>query len=106
MSVRTNVDKVISISVMGEVAAPSMPGLPASPYAITSEGVPFLLPAWGSIVYNVSVGDSAYGWLADCIHPGVSVTLKVSATRRWWQQAMRGARRAWSRANRGASRNR
>lgn len=76
MSVRTNADKVISISVMGEVAAPSMPGLPASPYAITSEGVPFLLPAWGSIVYNVSVGDSAYGWLADCIHPGVSVTLK------------------------------
>ncbi len=76
MRVRTNADKVISISVMGEVAAPSMPGLPASPYAITSEGVPFLLPAWGSIVYNVSVGDSAYGWLADCIHPGVSVTLK------------------------------
>jgi hypothetical protein len=76
MSVRTNADKVISISVMGEVAAPSMPGLPASPYAISSEGVPFLLPAWGSIVYNVSVGDSAYGWLADCIHPGVSVTLK------------------------------
>jgi hypothetical protein len=26
-------------------------------------------------VYNVSVGDSAYGWLADCIHPGVSIKL-------------------------------
>ncbi len=76
MSVRTNSDKVISISVMGEIAAPAMPGLPASPYALTSEGVPFLLPAWGSIVYNVSVGDSAYGWLADCIHPGVSVSVK------------------------------
>lgn len=73
MSVRTNADKVISVSVMGEIAAPSMPGLPAMPYALSSEGEPFLLPAYGSIVYNVSVGDSAYGWLADCVHPSVSV---------------------------------
>jgi hypothetical protein len=76
MSVKTNADKVICISVMGEVSAPAMPGLPASPYALSSEGTPFLLPAWGSIVYNVSVGDTAYGWLADCIHPGVSVNIK------------------------------
>jgi hypothetical protein len=76
MSVKTNADKVISVSVMGEVSAPAMPGLPASPYALSSEGVPFLLPAWGSIVYNVSVGDSVYGWLADCIHPSVSVNIK------------------------------
>jgi hypothetical protein len=34
-----------------------------------------LLPAFGGIVYNVSVGDSAYGWLADTIHPGVSIKL-------------------------------
>ena len=38
--------------------------------------VAFLLPAYGSIVYNVSVGDSAYGWLADCVHPSVSVKLE------------------------------
>lgn len=73
MSVKTNSDKVISVSVMGDIAAPSMPGLPALPYALSADGVPFLLPAYGSIVYNVSVGDSAYGWLADCIHPSVSV---------------------------------
>ncbi len=76
MSVKTNSDRVISISVMGEIAAPSMPPLPAVPYSLTSEGVPFLLPAWGSIVYNVAVGDSAFGWLADCIHPGVSIKVK------------------------------
>ena len=27
----------------------------------------------GTIVHNVSVGDSAFGWEADCIHPGVSI---------------------------------
>ncbi len=78
MTVRTNADRVISVSVMGEIAAPSMPPLPAMPYALDSNGAPFLLPAWGSIVYNVSVGDSAYGWLADCVHPGVSIKLKDS----------------------------
>ncbi len=76
MSVRTNADQVISVSVMGEVAAPSMPPLPAMPYALSADGTPFLLPAYGSIVYNVSIGDSAYGWLADCVHPGVSIRLK------------------------------
>lgn len=76
MSIRTNADKVISVSVMGEVAAPSMPPLPAMPYSLDSEGVAFLLPAYGSIVYNVSVGDDAFGWLADCVHPGVSIKSK------------------------------
>lgn len=76
MSVRTNSEHVISVSVMGEVAAPSMPPLPAMPYSLSADGVPFLLPAYGSIVYNVSIGDSAYGWLADCVHPSVSIKLK------------------------------
>ena len=75
MNVRTNIDKVVSVSAMGAIASPSFPGLPASPYALTAEGKPFLLPAFGGIVYNVSVGDSAYGWLADCVHPGVSISM-------------------------------
>lgn len=76
MTVRTNTDKLVSVSVMGNIASPSFPGLPAIPYSLTAEGEPYLLPAYGGIVYNVSVGDSAYGWLADCIHPGVSISLK------------------------------
>jgi hypothetical protein len=71
----TNTDKLVSLSVMGQIATPSFPGLPAEPYRLASDGTPFLLPTYGSIVYNVSVGDSAYGWLADCIHPGVSINL-------------------------------
>ena len=76
MSVRTNADRLVHISVMGQIAAPGFPGLPAEPYRLDADGKPFLLPTYGGIVYNVSVGDSAYGWLADCIHPGVSIALK------------------------------
>lgn len=76
MSVRTNADRLVSVSVMGQIASPGFPGLPAEPYRLDADGKPFLLPTYGGIVYNVSVGDSAYGWLADCIHPGVSITLK------------------------------
>lgn len=75
MSITTNQDKLVSLSVMGQIATPSFPGLPAEPYRLASDGTPFLLPTYGSIVYNVSVGDSAFGWLADCIHPGVSINL-------------------------------
>lgn len=76
MSIQTNADKLICVSVMGQIASPSLPGLPAEPYRLDAHGRPFLLPAYGGIVYNVSVGDTAYGWLADCVHPGVSINLK------------------------------
>lgn len=76
MSVKTNQEHLVSVSVMGMIASPGFPGLPALPYQLTADGQPFLLPAFGGIVYNVSVGDSAYGWLADCIHPGISISLK------------------------------
>ncbi len=76
MSVRTNADKIVCVSVMGQIASPSFPGLPAQPYSLDSQGRPYLMPAYGGIVYNVSVGDTAYGWLADNVHPGVSIMLK------------------------------
>ena len=73
---RHNADKLVHVSVMGQIASPSLPGLPAEPYRLDADGKPFLFPTHGSIVYNVSVGDSAYGWLADTIHPSVSIHLK------------------------------
>jgi hypothetical protein len=73
MMVEFNEDKLVAVSVMGHIAHPSFPGLPAEPYRLASDGTPFLLPTYGGIVYNVSVGDSAFGWMADCVHPGVSV---------------------------------
>ena len=76
MSAKNNAKNVVSVSVQGNIAPPKMPPLPAMPYSLDSEGKPFLIPAYGSIVYNVSVGDSAYGWIADCIHPSVSVKVE------------------------------
>jgi len=73
MTVQTNADKLVIVSVAGTIVHPSFPGLPAEPYRLAADGTPFLLPTYGGIVYNISVGDSAYGWLADCVHPGVSI---------------------------------
>ncbi len=69
----TNAADLVALSVAGAVAHPGFPGLPAEPYRLAADGTPFLLPTYGGIVYNVSVGDRAFGWAADCIHPGVSI---------------------------------
>jgi hypothetical protein len=70
---QTNVSQLVKISVLGDVANPSMPGLPASPYFVGADGTPLLVPAYGGIVYNVRVGDKATGWTAELIQPGVSI---------------------------------
>ncbi|MGC8839363.1 MAG: DUF4438 domain-containing protein, partial [Anaerolineae bacterium] len=69
----TNAAQLVKISVMGEVANPSMPGLPANPYLISAEGEPLLLPMFGGLVYNVRMGDRALGWAAELVQPGVSI---------------------------------
>jgi len=69
----TNEVDLVAVSVAGVVVHPGFPGLPAEPYRLASDGTPFLLPTYGGIVYNVSTGDRAFGWAADCIHPGVSI---------------------------------
>ncbi|MEM3464376.1 MAG: DUF4438 domain-containing protein [Candidatus Bathyarchaeia archaeon] len=70
---RTNVDKLVKISVVGEVASPIYGrGI----YNISAEGVPLVLPGVGGITYNVRVGDPACGWEADHVEPGVSIENK------------------------------
>jgi hypothetical protein len=69
----TNESALVKISVMGEISNPSMPGLPASPYFVAADGEPMLLPMFGGLVYNVSLGDSALGWAAELVQPGVSI---------------------------------
>jgi hypothetical protein len=70
---RMNQDALVQISVMGRVATPGFPSVPAAPYLITAEGKPEVLPSFGSIVYNVKMGDPAFGWAGDRIQPGVSI---------------------------------
>jgi hypothetical protein len=70
---KTNQADLVAVSVAGAIAHPGFAGLPAEPYRLAANGTPFLLPTYGGIVYNISVGDSAFGWAADCIHPGISI---------------------------------
>lgn len=59
------------ISVQGKVANPVNSGR----YAVDNAGEPFMLPGIGGIVYNIKVGDPAFGWAGDHIEPGVSTIL-------------------------------
>ncbi len=69
---RTNVEKLIKISVMGEIASPTI----RSVYNISATGKPVVLPGVGGITYNLRVGDAACGWEADHVEPCVSVENK------------------------------
>ncbi len=75
---RTNVDKLVKISVVGEVASPIYGrGI----YRISAQGDPVVLPGVGGITYNIRVGDLACGWEADHVEPGVSVENKENDSR-------------------------
>src|SRR3972149_5153065 len=75
---RTNVDKLVKISVMGDVASPVVG---RSVYNVSATGTPSVLPGVGGITYNVRVGDLACGWEADHVEPGVSVENKENEGR-------------------------
>jgi hypothetical protein len=79
---KTNKDKLIKISVVGQVDAPRFPPVPWNPHFISREGKPTLLPLNGGIVYNVRVGDPAMGWTAELVEPGVSIRAKDEAAHR------------------------
>jgi hypothetical protein len=70
---KTNADKLVKISVMGEVASPVVG---RSVYNISATGTPSILPGVGGITYNIRVGDLACGWEADHVEPSVSVENK------------------------------
>ena len=65
--IRTNSDKLVKMSVVGEITHPS-----TTPYRISADGHPVVLPGTGGITYNIRVGDLAVGWEADHVEPGVT----------------------------------
>ncbi|MEM3356289.1 MAG: DUF4438 domain-containing protein, partial [Candidatus Bathyarchaeia archaeon] len=75
---KTNADRLVKISVMGEVASPVVG---RSVYNISATGKPLILPGVGGITYNLRVGDPACGWEADHVEPGVSVENKENDPR-------------------------
>jgi hypothetical protein len=76
---RTNMDKLVKISVVGEVASPFVSRLI---YNISAMGTPSILPGVGGITYNLRVGDPACGWEADHVEPCVSADNKENDPRR------------------------
>ena len=76
---KTNRERLVQISVMGRISTPRYPCVPAAPYLITQDGTPEVLPSFGSIVYNVKVGDRAFGWAGDRIQPGASISAEGDA---------------------------
>jgi hypothetical protein len=57
-------------SVVGQVSSPTFS---RTPYVISADGRPLVLPSVGGITYNVRVGDPAIGWSADHVEPGASI---------------------------------
>ena len=74
---KTNVEKLIKISVMGEIASPTIRNV----YNVSATGKPLVLPGVGGITYNLRVGDPACGWEADHVEPGVSIENKENDAR-------------------------
>lgn len=72
--IKTNRDKIVKISVIGEVVSPIVGD---GVYKITADGEPVVLPGVGGITYNLRVGDVATGWMADHVEPGVSIENRV-----------------------------
>src|SRR5512146_477715 len=75
---RTNMDKLVKISVTGEVASPVVG---RSVYNVSPTGLPSVLPGLGGITYNIRVGDLACGWEADHVEPSVSLENKENDSR-------------------------
>ena len=75
---KTNAEKLVKISVIGEVVSPVVG---ESIYKISADGKPQVLPGVGGITYNVRVGDPACGWMADHVEPGVSLENRVTDSR-------------------------
>jgi len=76
--IKTNKDKIVKISVIGEVVSPVISD---AVYKVTADGEPVILPGVGGITYNIRVGDPAVGWMADHVEPGVSIENRVSDKR-------------------------
>lgn len=66
----TNIERTVKLSVQGKIHHPSYT---VSPYRISHEGEPMVVPATGGITYNVSLGSPAFGWAGDHVEPGVSI---------------------------------
>lgn len=77
---KTNEDRLVTQAVSGEITHPMKS---RSPYRVSAEGNPQVLPSTGSITFNARVGDNAIDWEADHVEPGASFShMEDKANRR------------------------
>ncbi|MFQ5560223.1 MAG: DUF4438 domain-containing protein, partial [Nitrospinota bacterium] len=77
---KTNEKNLVIQAVTGQISPPTFS---KTPYVISADGTPVVLPSVGGITYNVRTGDSATGWAADHVEPGVSLTNQDKPTGGW-----------------------
>ena len=70
---KTNKDKLVKMAVLAEVVHPtSLRG-----YTVDFDGRPWIGLGMSGIKYNITVGDSTYGWVeGEHIEPGLSISNK------------------------------
>lgn len=67
--IQTNKKRLVMQSVTGKVHNPTVRN---GVYRVTTEGNAVAYPTVGAICYNVTLGDSVFGWVGDHIEPDVS----------------------------------
>jgi hypothetical protein len=78
--IKTNKNRLVMQSVIGQISSPTFS---RTPYVISADGRPLVLPSVGGITYNVRVGDPAIGWAADHVEPGVSMVNTEKSMGSW-----------------------
>jgi hypothetical protein len=66
---RTNKERLVKLSVMGEIQHPTATG----GYRTTFNGRALMVPGGAGVKLNVRVGDPAYGWVSDHLEPGACI---------------------------------
>lgn len=72
MGIATNREHLVKVAVTGQIAPQEYEFGWSTPYLISNEGVPKVVPGTGGITYNVRVGDKVKGLVGDHIEPAVS----------------------------------
>jgi hypothetical protein len=67
--IRTNKENLVKMAVIGEISPPKL----GRGYRPDNAGRSTIPIGMAGIVYNVRVGDPAFGWEADHLEPGVSI---------------------------------
>jgi hypothetical protein len=70
-AIATNREKLVRLSVIGDVSQPRVRA--TSPYRVSHEGHPMVVPATGGVAYNIRIGHRICDIVGDHVEPAVSM---------------------------------